>query len=166
LIEAWIDDGWQAWTGRGVQPSPSDYLLPRPDGEAWRPRSAEMLREHLRLLCIKPPPETTLHRLRAFFATELERTGASDTTRARLMGHRGKSTAAIHYTGEMLEADRAAIARIPLKITKGSVPNGVPKADARHTAVPDLAEILEPPSRLELETYGLRNPYEGGRLVR
>lgn len=110
LIDEWLADGWELWTGKGHGPSADDWLLPRPDGKAWRPRSAELLREHIAMLRLTASDGAQeFKQLRAWFATELEATGASDSTRKRLMGHRGSSVAARHYTAEQRELDRCAV---------------------------------------------------------
>lgn len=144
----WITVGWERWTCR--KPKPDDFLFPNEDGEAHRPKSAEFLREDLELAGVTGYPGIVFHDLRATGATWLELVGASDACRARLLGHEAKTTAGRHYTAEMLEGDRATLARI-------IVPGIVLGLDPQHNTVAENSGIYpEPPSRLELETYGLR----------
>jgi integrase len=113
LIIEWIADGWELWTGLGRGPMPDDWLLPRMDGQPWRPRSADVLRRHLAKLGIRAQVGASEFKaLRAWFATELEATGASENVRKRLMGHCAISTAAQFYTAEQRDLDRQAVERI------------------------------------------------------
>jgi integrase len=41
----WRETGWERWVGRA--PKDSDYVLPDLDGGAWRPKSAQYLKDHL-----------------------------------------------------------------------------------------------------------------------
>ncbi|UQA60418.1 tyrosine-type recombinase/integrase [Polyangium aurulentum] len=124
LLGQWMADGWERWVCR--RPFPADWLLPSPTGRATRPRSAELLRADLASVGVEAPKGFhRFHQLRACFATWLEEAGASEGTRSRLLGHRGKSTAAVHYTAALLKIDRAAVAGIPV-----TVPDPVPPGDA------------------------------------
>ena len=41
-LQAWFDEGWEAWTGRA--PAADDYVFPTAEGKPWRPRAAEQVR--------------------------------------------------------------------------------------------------------------------------
>jgi integrase len=169
LVDAWLSDGWEAWTGQGRGPRSDDWLLPRPDGETWRPKSAKQLRSHLVALGVDAPKGAQeFKQLRAWFATAIEAGGASEATRKRLMGHRGSSTAARHYTAEQRELDRKAIEAIRIggedvgnSIRIGHsdpyvrVPNQVPTSNAWHPDGDGTTANEAPPARIELATNGL-----------
>jgi site-specific recombinase XerC len=53
VLEWWKSTGWARWVGR--QPVDDDLIFPDPDGKPWRPRSAELIRDDLKLAGL---PET------------------------------------------------------------------------------------------------------------
>jgi integrase len=125
-ILEWVTIGWEQLVGR--RPGPDDYLFPRPDGQAYRPRSAEMLREDL-AACGLP---TTLDGraidfkcARSSFATWLDEMGVERLVRKRLMGHSIGDVTERHYTRRELEQLAAAVNRIAL-IWPGTLPAMVP----------------------------------------
>jgi integrase len=161
LLDRWLapSGGWEAWTGCGRRAAANDLLLPSADGRPWRPKSAKQVRRDLARVGIEAPDNFTFHRLRGCFLTWLAAQGVPLEVRRRLAGHAGADVQAEHYLEQdaLLDADRAAIASIPV-----TVPNPVP---AVSRAAPERSEnsveTAEPPSRLELETYGLRNDRGG-----
>jgi len=148
----WIAEGLELWTCR--VPDADSLLFPSARGCASRPKSAGLVRRDLGRAGVAVPPKFNFHKLRACFATWLRRAGVKDETRTALMGHRGASTAERHYTGDIDPELRDAVGRLP--------PARLPEASRVHRRVHGAHEI-EPPSRLELETYGLRKPSDGGR---
>lgn len=109
-IRSWIEHGWEEHVCR--RPADGDWLVPNDNGEAWRPKSADWLRCDLAAAGVQAPPGFAFKDLRACFATWLEESGASEGCRARMLGHRGKTTAAVHYTAALIAADREAVSRI------------------------------------------------------
>jgi integrase len=118
LLAAWLADGRERWTcskGR-----PGDLLVPNPDGKPWRPKVAEKLRLELRRAGAEVPRGLKFHSLRASFATWLAAAGVAKDVRQRLMGHAG-DVEAEHYeeSAQLFEADRAAVAKIPVEVRRG-----------------------------------------------
>jgi integrase len=145
----WIGEGWERWVCRA--PKPEDYLFPTEEGKSHRPKSAEFLREDLALAGVTGYPDMWFHDLRATGASWLEQVGASDACRGRLLGHEAKTTAGRHYTAEMLEADRQALARI-------IVPDIVLTLDPQHNGTSQISGVsAAPPARIGLATFGLGN---------
>jgi integrase len=131
LLDLWRVEGFRAWTGR--DPEPEDFLLPLPDGRPWRPDSARHVRKHLNAAGIAYPEGLTFHDLRGSFLTWLAALGVGEEQRKRLVGHAG-GVQAEHYLGRdaLLEADRAAIERIPVEVERGDDPKAFrPQAAAR-----------------------------------
>jgi integrase len=143
----WLTEGFEQHVCR--EPKAEDWLVPRDDGKAWRPRSADLLREDLATAGVQDVPAGfKFHSLRACFASWLEEAGVAQASRDRMLGHRGKSTAAVHYTSAVIAADRAAVASIPLVATN-LVPSLVPRhKDQSHlrdlNPRPTVYEILDP----------------------
>ena len=108
-LKAWRESGWRAYVGR--EPTDEDYLFPTPSGEAFRPRSAQLIRDHLTAAGLSPNDEQgrpfTFKCLRASFNTWLRAAGVDLETRERLTGHAKGSVNERHYTG----ADYAGLAR-------------------------------------------------------
>jgi integrase len=138
----WIAEGWEIHVCR--TPEPEDRLIPAANGEASRPKSASLLKADLRRAGVVRPKGFTFHKLRACFATWLEDAGASDACRARLLGHRGATTAARHYTAAVLAADREAISRI---VCLPFVPPIVPTGGARHKTSENQSHLRDLNSR-------------------
>lgn len=114
----WRDERWEAWAG--AQLTPDAPLLPSPrTGKAWRPKSAEDIREDLAALGL--PTETEdgasydFHATRRSFNTWLVEAGVDETTRKQLMGHGASSTGEKHYTGVLLARMHTAVSCIPLR---------------------------------------------------
>lgn len=119
LLQEWLSAWFLLWVGRS--PRPDDFVLPQADGRAWRPASAEKLRQHMELAGALYPDGFTFHDLRGTFLTWLAALNVPSEQRKRLAGHAG-DVQAEHYLGPeaLLEADRAAIDRIPVKVTRGN----------------------------------------------
>jgi hypothetical protein len=166
----WWEDGWGCYVGR--HPTLADPIFPGPSGGWSRPASAAQLRRDLKTAG-QSGEGITAQALRRSFSSLLDAAGVSEEVRGRLMGHAPKTVTAKHYTAAALERDRAEVEKIPLRWL-------VPREDERGTdnggdipepvttwIVPDTVPQLvpaaqeselsaEPPSRFELETYGLR----------
>jgi integrase len=116
-LKAWKAAGWVEWTGR--RPKPHDFVLPNEAGEAWRPRSAEAIREWLRAAeCDdkyggKP---IDFHAVRRSFATWLARAGVERAVRKMLMGHVEGDVTEEHYIERDLAMLREAVCRIRLDL--------------------------------------------------
>ncbi len=156
----WIADGWEQHV---CQRPPGDaWLVPRDDGKPWRPRSADLLREDLERAGVQAPAGFTFHSLRACFASWLEESGVGEACRRRLMGHRGGSTAAVHYTSAVITADRAAVALIPLvlpDLVPSLVPAALEKSHLRDlNPRPTVYEIVAPGASRRPDT--LRSAHE------
>lgn len=128
----------------------------------------------------------TAQALRRCFSSWLDAAGVSEEVRGRLMGHAAKSVTAKHYTAAAMERDRIEVEKIALRWTpphaeqhvarnagNGSperhenaaqpaepapiAASSVPRYVPGHVPAAHESELsAEPPSRFELETYGLR----------
>jgi integrase len=124
----WWAHGWELFMGR--RPRAEDPLFPSPrTGKPWRPKSAEHVRDDLaglQLPTTNGDQPIEFKSFRATFATSLRELGVDEATVGRFLGHASQSTLGRHYTGEMMKADAALVARIPIvwnpPPTAGSVP--------------------------------------------
>ena len=105
----WEKIGWSVWVGR--EPTGDDFIFLNSRGRPWRPKSARDLRADLVLAGVKGSFD--FKALRKYFATQLAEAGATTEERARLLGHRGPSTAAQHYTEAVIRQDRVLVAKLP-----------------------------------------------------
>lgn len=137
----WRDEAWEAWAGTALRQEEPVFPSPR-TGKAWRPKSAEDIREDLETLGLHTATEEgtpiDFHATRRSFNTWLTEAGVDKTTRDQLMGHRSKTTGERHYTGIVLRRMSVAVSCIPLRwgvaelSEFGSVP--VPFDVALHSA--------------------------------
>lgn len=97
---------------------PDSLLFPSPKtGRAWRPRSAEWIREDLARLGLPIVGESgepiEYHTLRHSFASWLEEAGVDEPTIGRLMGHAGKTVTRRRYIGNVMTKLQTAIFALP-----------------------------------------------------
>jgi hypothetical protein len=176
-LRAWKTCGWER--SQGKKPKPDALIFPSTNGGPHRPPSAMLLR---RDLASAGCPTTyagfpiDFHACRRSFATWLAEKEVDHGIRKRLMGHRAADVTEAHYTTRSLKRLGEAIGRIQLKVSVGqvvSVPLAIvptePANVAKYVATPEASATLifvsdaiskryvEPISRLELETCGLRN---------
>lgn len=152
-LKEWIAVGWPELVGR--DPSGEDFLFPRPDGQASRPRSADKIRDDLQLAGLSAEVDgqaVDFKATRSSFATWLDEAGVSDGARKKLMGHRASDVTEAHYTVRELATLAAAVATIPLGWTAGTVPAVVPAGTTRRAK---SSELLAPPAGIGPATFGL-----------
>ena len=128
-IGEWLRDGWPVLVGR--QAGPDDYLFPRPDGQATRPRSAEFLRADLKACGLPTGIDgrpVDFKAARSSFATWLNDAGVEKLVRKRLMGHVVTDVTERHYTARELAQLAEAVDRIALDwpLGAGTLPVVVP----------------------------------------
>lgn len=113
----WRDEGWPLFVTR--DPGPTDAVFASVNGNHWRPKSAREIREDLALA--GQPTKTDLgesidfHATRRSFSTWLEDAGADPDCIDRMLGHKGKSTRAKHYTAAVLGRYASALALLAFR---------------------------------------------------
>lgn len=118
LLLEWLDIERERWCCRVARPD--DLLVPSETGKPWRPKVADRLRRELVGLGVTVPDGLVFHRLRGCFLTWLAAAGVAKDQRQRLAGHAG-DVEAEHYevAGQLVEADREAVSRIPVEVSGG-----------------------------------------------
>ncbi len=116
-LKWWREDGWPFFVGR--DPGPTDAVFASVNGKHWRPKSAREIREDLGRAGQRAKTELgdsiDFHATRRSFSTWLEDHGAAPDAIDRMLGHRGKSTRARHYTAATLGRFAAALALVPFR---------------------------------------------------
>jgi integrase len=158
-LTEWLESGWEAWVGE--PPTAGAALFPDDQGEHSRPRMADYLRADLEAAGL---PTTTsdgrpyeFRALRRTFSTMLSAEKVPRETRERLMGQRSDSVNTEHYTGLVADELSDAVSKLRFRWHHG----GPVVAGHGGGGCGDVTSS-EPPSRLELETYGLRKHTQSG----
>jgi integrase len=97
---------------------PDSLIFPSPKtGRAWRPRSAQWLREDLSRLGLSTVGQSgepiEFHTLRHSFSTWLDEAGIDEPTIGRLLGHAGKTVTRRRYIGKVVKKLHTAICSLP-----------------------------------------------------
>lgn len=117
LLRAWLDWGWERYVGRELRGK--DFVFPRQDGEAGRPRSSDRIRDDLAELGL--PTEIAGKRVlfkasRSTFVTWLAEAGVEEGIRQRLVGHSQSTVTSRHYTARELSVLHEAVGKLPLRL--------------------------------------------------
>lgn len=144
-IREWLTVGWPRLVKR--QPKYDDFLFPRPDGKATRPRSAEFLRDDLRwakLPTIVDGEIVTFKAARSTFASWLTEAEVPEAAIRRLLGHAKKGVTEKHYTVRDLGPLQVAVEKVRLDWhgTDGAMPPDVPAVQPIDRATAALAAEL------------------------
>lgn len=134
----WRDVGSRVWVG--ATPSADDWIFVNSRGEPWRPQSAKFIRDDLRTAGVDA--DFDFKALRKYFATRLSEAGATSEQRARLLGHRGPTTAARFYTAAEILLDRELVARLPQLLCPPD-----PEVHRGCTGAPDWSHLRDLNSR-------------------
>jgi len=129
-LDAWRESGWRTFVGRA--PTDADPILPSPEGEAWRPRSSDLLREDLATVGLpdawgQGAEPFEFRSTRRSFASWLEAHDVPGDHADRLLGHAGASVRRRHYSAGDLAALARAVATIrlePPSLTTPDAPEG------------------------------------------
>ncbi len=183
-LRAWKGGTWVLLVGRHARTT--DAVFPNEEGEHYRPRSADLIRDDL---AAAGCPTTfaghsiEFHATRRSFATWLESSDVAGEVIDRMMGHACKTTRKRHYSATELESMSKAIETIKLDLGRSLPPaehasdTPAPGADEAHAdvaaqtvahaallAAPPQQEISAtgrnyraPPTRIERVTHGLGN---------
>ncbi|NUQ76098.1 MAG: tyrosine-type recombinase/integrase [Polyangiaceae bacterium] len=122
VVEAlrdWLEQGWEAYVGHPGRPM--DALLPNLNGRPFRPKSAEVLREHLehaKLPTSVDGENLTFHALRRTWAHLALEAGIPQEIRSALLGHAADTTEEECYSEAEFATMAAYVARLPLRWTK------------------------------------------------
>ena len=116
-LRAWKAKGWEQYAGH--KPRQNDPVFPDEKGKYCRPRSAELIREDLKLA--KQPTKVgnrdiDAHACRRSFLTWLTNAEVPGDIIDMLAGHAGKGVRARHYTAHDLEVMAKAVAKIELNV--------------------------------------------------
>jgi integrase len=142
MMCAWLDwwkaEGWAAYVGR--KPEDADYVFPNGEGELWRPRAGDLIRELL--TAAEMPTEFALpdgekedftwHALRRTFASLLSDAGVSGELLDYLLGQSPRTTRGRHYQAPPMTALAEAVARMTLSLAEragvGCAPESSPES--------------------------------------
>jgi integrase len=109
-LREWKASGWVIWAG--AEPADDDFVFVNSRGLPWRPKSAKQFRKDLAAAGVSER-SFDFKSLRKYFATQLAEAGANSEQRARLLGHRGPTTAARFYTAAVIRQDRELVKMLP-----------------------------------------------------
>jgi integrase len=151
----WRDSGWSATYGRTR--TDEDALFPAVDGEAGRPRDANILRRDLTaadlLLDFVTPDGTripyTFHATRRTFSRLLGDSGVLEEVVGMLDGHAAQSVTKSHYMGRSLEVMARAVATLTLALPERPGVSSRPEtlspalSKAPEAAEPESAKVAE-----------------------
>jgi integrase len=169
----WRDKGWAGIYGRPR--TDADAVFPAVDGEAGRPRDANILRRDLD--AAKLPREFTtadgtrlpytFHATRRTFSRLLGDNGVSPEMVGMLDGHAAKSVTERHYMGRSLEAMARAVATLSLTLPErpGVAPSCPPESscasslpsEAPANDVSEVAKLLAFPQLHPIELPQFRH---------
>ena len=128
-------------------------------GQGARPRSAQLIRDDLAAVGLPIEIEgqpIDFKATRSSFSSWLDGADVPRERIKRLLGHAAHDVTEAHYTKRDMEQLMAAVLVIRLVWTPGLGTRPVAMTGGT-SSEGNLTESLEPLSRLELETYGLRN---------
>jgi integrase len=160
-LVGWTLTGWRVLVGR--DPKPGDLVFPDRQGRAQRPRSADKLRGYLAAAGLPTTFATSngeavpfdAHSMRHSFATLLGSAEVPGDIADRLLGHAATTTRGRHYQAPKLATLARAVLSLELAVPPrlvGGFGHVLSPSDVQKSS-----QLLEPPSRVELETCGLRN---------
>ncbi|MEP7126841.1 MAG: tyrosine-type recombinase/integrase [Byssovorax sp.] len=155
-LREWLKTGWIDLVGRA--PGPEDFLFPGLNGRGARPRSAQLIRDDLAAVGLPIDLEgqpIDFKATRSSFSSWLDGADVPRERIKRLLGHAAHDVTEAHYTKRDLEQLMAAVLVIRLVWTPGLGTRPVAMTGGT-SSEGNPTESLEPLSRLELETYGLR----------
>jgi integrase len=163
----WRDEGWTAHVGR---PRTDDEpVFPAVDGEAGRPRDANILRRDLKAAklsedFVTPDGERlpyTFHATRRTFSRLLGDNGVSAELVGMLCGHAGKSVTERHYMGRSVEAMTRAVTSLSLTLPERPGVSPVLAIESScESSQPETADTEQLAEVLELQAFRYEQPME------
>jgi integrase len=162
----WRDEGWTARVGRPR--TDEEPVFPAVDGEAGRPRDANILRRDLKAAnlseyFVTPDGERlpyTFHATRRTFSRLLGDNDVPPEMVGMLDGHAPKSVTERHYMGRSLEAMARAVSTLRLALPERPGVAPCPSQSSRESSQPETADTEHLAEVLELHAFRYEQPIE------